>query len=304
MEVTRFTRLFGTKGATAALKLSYDPNTLKPKSELPKEIFEKALELIVKATLVEKITNTRATFNQVPGLKELLESVDSSEEIVVDDDPSALNSQGERRSNQGSPDELPASGESVPTQPLNQVGPSTPSPQSPNTGNDHTEPNDPIVPGPMPQVPCFFEGLDTSSLSNTDQDARGILSIAKEIREISTERLLRKFPNAAAMLLRSLLEQAMKYHLRKAGEWDNLLKSLNGRDPSLEKLIKYYRNHMNDLLPKLEIRRTFIAVFNNEGTKEALDLIVHNTYLSSASPAMLTAIARGGMFALIQALLN
>ena len=68
-----FLRIMRLKGTKKKLGLSFDEKTLQPKTTLPKQTFNKAIELITTAAFVTKKINTRSQFKDVPGLEELLD---------------------------------------------------------------------------------------------------------------------------------------------------------------------------------------------------------------------------------------
>ena len=104
------------------------------------------------------------------------------------------------------------------------------------------------------------------------------------------------------MLLRTLLEQTLKYHLKKTSRWDQVVNK--GFDPSLDKMIKYFSQNLTSLIPDTTMQRTYKAIFDNVGVKQTLDLIVHHTDLVTASKETLESISKNGLKAFIEYLLT
>lgn len=153
----------------------------------------------------------------------------------------------------------------------------------------------------IPKVNIFFEGLETS-IPIDDSAAHGLLSIAREIREINYNR----FPNAAAMLLRTLLEQSLKYHYLKMK--NKPIKNKNNNDPLLGEILKIYNDQLNYLISDSTQRRNFNSLFpdpiGKTGLKTTLDLIIHHTNITQASPDLLKSIAKSGLYSFIEYILT
>lgn len=306
LEVNRFTRLFYTKGAAAALGLSFDETTLKPKWAWPEDVVNKILELIVDASLIKRTVNTRATIHQVPGLIDLLRKVKESKATVKQ--PETPQKAGAEQLEEPLSTQNPGGYVSL-QQPSRRQSKELKQHAIDLCNHSSSDINTALNSGtsnplPLPKTAGFFEALTANKLDPRDPDAIGIIQIASEIRDISHKTLLKRFPNAAAMLLRTLLEQALKYNVKKMGQWTSLLNRFNGKDPGLKDLINYYNANLGTLLPDSQVQRIFKAVFDHEGIKNSLDLIVHHPNITTATPEILSSIAKAGMFGLIQALLN
>jgi hypothetical protein len=127
------------------------------------------------------------------------------------------------------------------------------------------------------------------------------LALAKEIREISRDKYLALFPIAAGMLMRSLLEQSMKYFLRKdPQEWANVIKMYT--DPSRGKILEYCRKRKSRLFTP-DVERQFDTL-DCDFVKNALDLNVHQTEIVALTAESVKAVAKCGVCAFIQALLG
>lgn len=60
----------------------------------------------------------------------------------------------------------------------------------------------------------FFAYLEVSNVDVNNPDNFGILYLSNELKELSKSGNYKKYPISTVMLIRSLLEQALKYHLR------------------------------------------------------------------------------------------
>lgn len=273
----RFNRIFRTKDAAKRLQITWDPATRKLQSSLPVALLDKVLELVARAAFINDKITTRSRLRDVPGLEVLLDSA-------------------EKKTQSATPAVTAVAPNDKPTARSTPVAEDSAS--RPSTSNEEDRQAGPSS-GAISRPPYFFGGLRWG-LDPKDNHAVGVITLAQEIVKISQERYLNAFPNAVAMLMRALLEQALKYHTRRIGQWDGLAKRFNG-DPSLKNMIESYKKRLDRFLPGHQ--REFNVVFDG-ALKDQLDLVVHQTDLVSMTPTTLIAIADGGLRALIQILLE
>lgn len=153
----------------------------------------------------------------------------------------------------------------------------------------------------------WFSFLETKGVDKSNLDNFGILYVANELKEFSKTGDYKKYPSAAAMLIRNLLEQSLKYQLKKKSEWDNMLsnyksKSKNNidREPGLEYIVNYCMGNINKIFPdNKKIQNSFRIFGQNLGTKDYLNGIVHNPEIAPADYVVLEKIARAGLYKII-----
>lgn len=286
LKVDRFQRILRIKDARTKLGISFTPD-LNMVISLPKATFDKAMRLIARAAFITDAIDTRTdSLSAVPGLEELLKQ----------DKPNSTGKDG-------------ATGTAQPDKPTPATGPTTtgkdaqekptqqpPSPPTPSTGNNPQSQGPSTTPNPNP--PAFFEHLNLT-ISPTDPDGTGILALAVELKDIN----YKKYPIATAMLMRAILEQALKYRIKKAGQWPTLLTTLrNKKDPGISELLNYLKNNMTSLLSDKNTHRIVNTLFSTPGIKDYFDLIVHQTDVTKATWVVLQAIAKSGFVGLIEQL--
>lgn len=289
IEVTRFTRIFDIKRARSILGLTLNNPPQQPQWKFPANVVDKILELIMRAAFISRAINTRTSdIWKVPGLREYIESLDST---TTESPPETKETEGTPKP-EPSPKPKPADSEPRGTQKNNEKQEQKPSTTSGSTKNK--------VPGSL----GFFETISANSLNPSLDNEKAILTLAREIQIISKPAHLRDMPNAAAMLLRSLLEQSMKRHLKKIGQWDDFARRLKGKDPGLQDLISFYRSSLGSIFESKDEQRLFNAVFLTSGVKDTLNLVVHQTDKVAATKDSLVAISKAGLFGFIQLLLE
>ena len=153
----------------------------------------------------------------------------------------------------------------------------------------------------------FFESLTWSGVDPSLPQNQGLLAIADEIKRISTGQrpIYRQIPVAATTLLRSLLEQTLKYHLRKKDP--QALSGMSQRyDPSLNSLLKHYTDNQKytQLITDQSMQRVFSSLFTTSGLKDFLDLSVHQPHYVRPSDQLLEVHSRAGLFSFINHILN
>ncbi|MCG8541130.1 MAG: hypothetical protein MJA82_14530 [Clostridia bacterium] len=154
-------------------------------------------------------------------------------------------------------------------------------------------------------ITCFFEDLTWIEVDVQVPDNIGLIQVAEEIIRISKNNLYRKLPIASAFLLRSLLEQTLIYHLNKLNLYNKLTKGNNNKTPQLGNIIKFYSSRYEIIFKNdSTFRRTFQSFADNLGTKDYLDMVIHNPHLISADPKILDSLASSGLKSFIKIVLN
>lgn len=311
---TPFLRVFSTtskimnKNAREILKLSYDNKTLEPVSELPESIFNKAIHLIAKAAFIDESFNTRKTIDDVP---ELIDIIKNYHEGVSNENQASIHYDSLLPQIQTSNINLNTSEIDA----NNQLNDKNNSMQKFNTLPNIQESNNNVtklniknnnsLKDDRPRSPVFFEDLTWNAVDHQNSEYAGLIAIAEEIVSISKNSNYKKFPIASTILLRALLEQTMIYHLKEKSLYERLRNSNNGKTPTLEKMISYFKNNKNSLFNNdKNFERSFTSFAENSGTKDYLDMVIHNPHLVMADADILDKIAVAGLKGFIYSIIN
>ena len=251
IEVDKFVRIFNTKGAKTSFKLTFDQTTLKSVSALPRNIFENVLTQIMYCAFIttdpnEKIDTRTKSWRNVPGIEDLINQANppattTPQPTVQPSLQSQQNPQPSRPSTRISSQTTNSSTistnttQSVTSSAGNNRG-SYQSASRTSSSLNNTQNQSSLI--------SFFESLTWSGVDPSLPQNQGLLAIADEIKRISTGQrpIYRQIPVAATTLLRSLLEQTLKYHLRKKDP--QALSGMSQRyDPSLNSLLKHYTDN-------------------------------------------------------------
>ncbi len=146
-------------------------------------------------------------------------------------------------------------------------------------GTEATQKPQNAKPDRQPKPAEFFEDLRC----DIESDAK-LRLIVGEIAQINWHR----FPIAASMLLRALLEHALKYQLRRAHKMKELIAEC-GKDPALDAVISFCALPKNSVF-KDPAATTMTERLQSSGIKRQLDLVVHNR-LQEMTPEILRYIA-------------
>ncbi|WP_196590509.1 hypothetical protein [Pectinatus frisingensis] len=132
-----------------------------------------------------------------------------------------------------------------------------------------------------PKKNKFCRNLKYAYVNTDDNENIPLINICEEIIRFSKgsggSYPYKKYPIAATVLLRSLVEQSLKYLLRNAMPQSYGRISRNGNDPLLSKLINTINPKEKDLFKDEKVRREYNALFTKDGFKDALDLSVHHS---------------------------
>ena len=116
--------------------------------------------------------------------------------------------------------------------------------------------------------------------------------------------------SSTVMLIRSLLEQALKYQLNKLGEWDGFvtqekIKNKNNKEPGLEKIIDYCHGNTNRIFSNdAKTQRSFNMFASNIGTKDYFDMLIHHPECAVADSEIIEKITNNGLYRVIQYIFN
>lgn len=69
--------------------------------------------------------------------------------------------------------------------------------------------------GGSKNLPYFFQGIDYSKLDPNDADSHGVSAVCRELQLFSDKKMVTTYPIASAFLMRSIIEQSIKYYSKK-----------------------------------------------------------------------------------------
>lgn len=312
IQVDKFIRIFNTRGAKSALQLTFDVHTLKPGSGLPSNIFDSILQRIMYCAYIatqqnEKIDTRTKSWRDVPGLQAILDQATPTSTQPVSPPPAVQTPsiQTTQTTNPVTPGPGIHQTNIFSNPPANTPGVSTP-PSIPSSAALTAGTTTTIGQTPSPQL-TFFESLTWGGVDPGLPENQGLITIAEEIKRISigSRPFYRQIPICATTLLRSLVEQSIKYHLRKVDR--QALHNLSTRyDPSLNSLIKHYTDNQRytHLIHDQSMQRLFSSLFGNSALKDFLDLSVHQPHFVIPSDQHLENYAQGGLCGFINYILN
>lgn len=363
IDLIRFIRIFGTKGAKKAFKLKANNTSLKPESDLSGDKFARIIKQIMYCAYIatdpaEKIDTRTKSWKDVPGLLAILDepeqSTDSSQsvstppnpiaapEITISDQPAISTSD---ESTTATPVITPISDEPVQSLALNSTAAATlttmtasdvplqPTLTAPNQfeATSLTTPTVSVMAGPqlvpthvpyiqVEQSPVpnnFFEALSWTAVPNIPEN-QGLIAVAEELRKFSQKPSrgaapYELYPIAATTLLRVIVEQAFKYHLKKKDSqaFSRLLQSNRGTDPALGGIIKYYRQNSTykALITDPQMQRVFVNLFGEAGNttssvEEFLNLTIHQPTHVRPNAHILEGRGTDGLFSFVNYILT
>lgn len=311
LKLSPFLRVFSSKSkiyeqnASKLLRMEYDQKSLKPVSSLKKGVFDRAIYLIAKAAFFDNEFNTR---NHIEDIQQLVEHLTKHRILDIEFEEQTNISDG---INTGDIDYLKGNVANQNNESTSQHS-ELDDKKGPSEHNIFNSPNKPHSNDnkiqKSPKTSLFFNSLTWNGLSPHNPDHVGIIHISDEIRRLSVNNMYGRYPIATAMLLRSLLEQSLKYYTKHIGEWNNLIiysGKKPGFDPMLKDIIRFYKSKNNYL--KFFKERTIQSAYNCATESSILDFLdtnVHNTQIIRATKTELDNIASKGLFPVINFILN
>jgi hypothetical protein len=297
------------------LRISYDEEQ-KTTSQLNEDLFEQVVQLVFQQTIVTEQLNTRNVLIDVNGIIPLLEqALESLTTDSGDSDSSGDSGEIDGSSDAGGTGGSDGSGD---------VGGSGGTAGGAGSSGGTTGgvgssggitggvggPGGPAPGGPPPRN--FFETIRwEGKLKPAEPLHEGLLSALNELYKSSTincgrQKAYQTFPVATGMILRTVYEQSLKLRLNQVLLWGTYCSTLNPRSfPTLsgmEDFIKVGANKTT-VLPKREMVDAFDRVIASSH-REFLNANIHNPGNIRVSPDALEGIACGGMFRLIQSIID
>lgn len=285
------------------LDLSVD-DTFNTISSLPANLFESITQLVFEKAIVEETVSTRHVLTDVEGIIPLLQAVVDAKDNIPTGVATTPTLKGEN-----STKELPVDDNS--SYP-NRVTPTSANydksvPAGADTCNAVSELRHG---GPSPR--SFFETISWhGKLDPANQDHQGLLHAINELYGLSNNTCLKQkayktFPIASGMVLRTVYEQALKLRLIQVKLWGEYCKTLrNGSFPTLKSMEDFINLDVNKsvVLPNREMASAYSRVIAATH-RDFLNANIHYPGNINVTAASLEAISAGGMFALIQGIIN
>ena len=302
----RYLRLFRSGGAMLRLGLKYDNNNyqLSSSTYTINELSD-ILTFLARKTLIEGVIDTRYDwldlfYPRINEHSELLPHVRELWRLMGYTPPTP-----EPEPETAPPQDEPTEGEGAGSEARTGSGERTTTPSAsplPNSGDQPPRNTPP---------PIFMANLNCTL---TGPDNEGVLLICEEIRRMSQSNTYMRFPIAAAALIRALLEQTFKYHLKHtpyfcgAGTcWAELVANLQpGFDPALGKIIDFIdrkmirSGHQDSVFPQTTDmhapKDAFNTLFQDGGVlKRYMDTVIHNPHITASTPYILNELSRGAL---------
>lgn len=161
--------------------------------------------------------------------------------------------------------------------------------------------------GEKKNLPYFFLGIDYSNLDPKDSDTHGILEVCKELQYFSEKHLVEKLPIASAFLIRSAIEQSIKYYSKKTniqGQnkliWENIKNIIN-----LSKIIDNYNKNLPNYITNEDMRQYFTLLFGNyKDNVDPLNWVVHRPAEFQLDSLTLIELPKKGLLTLLNYMIS
>lgn len=283
---------------TDFLKITYDEvfNTV---SALDSALFEQITQLVFEKAIVEEEVNTRNVLTDVRGILPLLQIVVES----IDE---------ETPPNEETPPEQEGPSTESGTQgpPQGEAGPSEGTGTTGNGGaQGENESGGPRPGGPPPR--SFFETISwRDRLNPSNQQHQGLLYAIHELYGLSNtncgrQKAYKAFPVATGMILRTVYEQALRLRLIQVNLWGAYCQTRNGALPTLKSMEDFINQGGNKstVFPDQSMVLIYDRVIAATH-RDFLNANIHYPGNINVTSDSLEAIAAGGMYALIQGIIN
>lgn len=296
------------------LKISYD-DKMNTVSAIDSELFERITQLVFEQAIVEEKINTRNVLTDVNGIIPLLQAVLDSNNNVSNNTMPCVN-ESEKQEQEQTEGEC-AGSKSDNTQQKehgdkdsSKTGGSQGSPQTDDSQTGDSQTGGPRPGGPAPK--SFFETISwRGKLDPAVQNHQGLLYAINELYHLSNQKFGQKkayqlFPIATGMILRTAYEQALRLRLIQVNLWGKYCSTRKkGALPTLKTMEDFINKDENKLIV-LDTQR-MVLIYDRVIAATHRDFLNANIHLAgniNVTSDSLEAIAAGGMFALIQGIIN
>ncbi|MCM1214306.1 MAG: hypothetical protein NC331_01470 [Lachnospiraceae bacterium] len=173
--------------------------------------------------------------------------------------------------------------------------------------NDRSSKQSSANSGANNDLPYFFQGINCSKLNPNDADSHGVSAVCRELQLFSDKKMVAMYPLASAFLVRSIIEQSIKYYSKKhmiQGQnkyiWENI-KTID----QLSKIIKNYNNNLPNYIVNGVMRQYFTDLFGDyEKNIDPLNWVVHRPAEYQLGANALLELPKKGLLALINFMLS
>ena len=285
------------------LHISID-DTFNTISSLPADLFDRITQLVFEKAIVDETVTTRNVLTDVDGILPLLQAVVDIQHNETEDEPDASPLQDDNGTQEppaDDGDEEPHGNTSPPPNPGN---------TNPAGNNTENPTGGPRPGGPSPR--SFFETISWhGKLDPANQQHQGLLYAINELYGLSNtncgrHKAYESFPIASGMVLRTVYEQALRLRLNQVHLWGAYCQTLrNASFPTLKSMEDFINLEANKsiVLPTQDMVLTYDRVIAATH-RDFLNANIHYPGNINVTAASLEAIAAGGMFTLIQGIIN
>lgn len=156
-------------------------------------------------------------------------------------------------------------------------------------------------------LPYFFQGLQYGSLDPNDVDTHGVTAVCRELQLFSDRKLVATYPLASAFLIRTIIEQTIKYYSKKhmiQGQSRYIWEDINNIE-KLSKIITKYNRNLPNYIVDANMRQYFTALFGNyEDEVDPLNWVIHRPAEFRLDANTLVELPKRGLLALINFMLS
>ena len=284
------------------LHISID-DTFSTTSSLPDDLFDRITQLLFEKAIVEETVTTRNVLTDVDGILPLLQAVVDVQHNAPEDEPNVSPLQDDNGAQEPPADE-------------DDEEPHGNTPPPPDHGNTNPAGNNTENPtgGPRPGGPSprsFFETISWhGKLDPANQQHQGLLYAINELYGLSNtncgrHKAYESFPIASGMVLRTVYEQALRLRLMQVNLWGAYCQERKGALPTLKTMEDFINVgvNKNKVFPDQGMVLTYDRVIAATH-RDFLNANIHYPGNINVTAASLEAIAAGGMFALIQGIID
>jgi hypothetical protein len=258
------------------------------KTSLEKYLFRDIVQLIFEKSVVEEQVNTRSVLSDVEGILPFLEKILKDEKELRPNIDSGAD-QRNKNSENGS-------------------GQKTENNNKAKKDNENGE----VSTGGGPSPRRFFETITwEGKLDPANQKHQGLLVAIDELYRLSRAKFHQQkayevFPVSSGMILRTVYEQALRLQLMHVGLWGDYCKTLfNDAFPTLRGMEDFINStgNKNTVFPEKEMIYSFDRIIA-ASHRDFLNANIHYPGNIRTTSETLNGIANGGMYHLIQSIIN
>jgi hypothetical protein len=286
LEPDKFIRIF--KLLTKSLEITRNSSFHAVSGFISSKVLDEIIVMLARKAFIERTVDTRTTFADVTADIELIlkkNKIHRKNSDTTNNAPSVQNDPQEEKVD------------------------------SQNIADNNGDENDTSESGTGSKrnLPYFFSGLKFAHIKNTDPDGFGVVRVCCELKKMSnsTTHYIANFPIATAMLIRSLIENALVYHAKKqcTKSGQPLLQFIEDHNKNIKKLssiIDKYVKEGENFIPDINVNQYFQALFGDKRTDVTshLNWVVHRPHEFVIDPTILLRLPDQGLLAIINYLIR